>query len=63
VAFFIVFFGRLIICYAATLKELRERVAAQKKAARHLLEEKGDRIWTDEDQKKFDNLADETERG
>lgn len=45
------------------LKALRESVAAASKAANHMLAEKGSAIWSKEDQIKFDNLADEIERG
>jgi HK97 family phage major capsid protein len=41
---------------------LRERIAALKKEANHLLAEKGAQVWTKEDQAKFDNLVDEADR-
>lgn len=41
---------------------LRERIAALKKEANHLLAEKGSQVWSKEDQGKFDNLMDEADR-
>ncbi len=45
-----------------TIQQLRERLAALKKEARNLLENKGSATWTKEEQAQFDNLADEAER-
>lgn len=45
-----------------TIQQLRERLAAVKKDARNLLENKGSATWTKEEQADFDNKADEAER-
>lgn len=45
-----------------SIQALRERLAASNKSAKALLAEKGDQVWTKEDQAKFDNYADESER-
>lgn len=45
-----------------SMQALRERLAALKKDARHLLDEKGSTAWSKDDQGKFDNLVDEAER-
>jgi HK97 family phage major capsid protein len=45
-----------------SIQALRERLAASNKAANHLLVEKGSQTWSVEDQKKFDEIADEGER-
>ena len=45
-----------------SMQELRERLAALNKDARHILAEKGSIPWTKEDQTKFDNLMEEAER-
>jgi HK97 family phage major capsid protein len=42
---------------------IREKVATLANQAKHLIAEKGDQVWTAEDQTKFDNLADEITRG
>lgn len=46
----------------SSIQALRERLAASNKAAKNLLAEKGSIPWTAEDQKTFDNHADESER-
>lgn len=46
-----------------SIQALRESVAAASKAANHMLAEKGSAIWSKEDQTKFDNIADDIERG
>jgi HK97 family phage major capsid protein len=45
-----------------SIQELRERIAALKKDANHLLAEKGSQVWSKDDQKKFDDLMDEADR-
>src|SRR5690349_9907811 len=45
-----------------SIQALRERLAASSKAANHLLAEKGEQVWTKEDQTKFDNHMDEIDR-
>jgi HK97 family phage major capsid protein len=45
-----------------SIQALRERLAASSKAARNLLAEKGSIPWTADEQKTFDNHADESER-
>ena len=45
-----------------SIQALRERLAASNKAAKNLLAEKGSQTWSPEDQKTFDNHADESER-
>ena len=45
-----------------SMQALRERQAALKRDANALLAEKGDRVWSKEDQAKFDGLMDEAER-
>lgn len=45
-----------------SMQALRERLAALKKDARHLLEEKGSTTWSTDDQTKFDNYVEEAER-
>lgn len=45
-----------------SIQALRERLAALKKEANHLLAEKGSQTWSKEDQAKFDGLMDEAER-
>lgn len=45
-----------------SIQALRERLAASTKAAKNLLAEKGSQTWSAEDQKTFDNHADESER-
>ena len=45
-----------------TIQQLRERLAAVKKEARNLLENKGSATWTKDEQTQFDNFADEAER-
>jgi HK97 family phage major capsid protein len=45
-----------------SIQALRERLAASTKAAKNLLAEKGSQTWSDEDQKTFDNHANEAER-
>lgn len=39
-----------------TIQNLREKIATLATAANHLLAEKGDQVWSPEDQAKFDNL-------
>jgi HK97 family phage major capsid protein len=41
---------------AATIQALREKIQTLATAANHLLAEKGDQVWTPEDQTKFDGL-------
>lgn len=43
------------------IQALREKIENLAKQANHLLAEKGDQVWTKEDQTKFDNLANEIE--
>jgi HK97 family phage major capsid protein len=45
-----------------TMQELRERLSAINKDAKNMLANKGAQTWSEEDQKKFDNLMDEAER-
>ena len=45
-----------------SIQALRERLAASNKAAKALLADKGSTVWTGEDQAKFDNHMDESER-
>jgi HK97 family phage major capsid protein len=45
-----------------SIQALRERLAASTKAAKNLLAEKGSQTWSVEDQKTFDNHAEESER-
>ena len=45
-----------------SIQALRERHAALNKEAKHLLAEKGDQVWSKEDQAKFDTLMDDSER-
>lgn len=45
-----------------SIQALRERLAALKKQANHLLAEKGEQVWSKDDQKKFDDLMDEADR-
>jgi len=45
-----------------SIQALRERLAALKKEANHLLAEKGSQVWSKDDQTKFDSLMDEAER-
>jgi HK97 family phage major capsid protein len=45
-----------------SIQALRERLAASNKAAKALLADKGSIAWTAEEQKSFDNMADESER-
>lgn len=45
-----------------SIQALRERLNSQKKEARNLLAEKGSIAWTADEQKKFDNIADECDR-
>lgn len=42
-----------------TIEALREKIANLATQANHLLAEKGDQVWSKDDQKKFDNLTDE----
>lgn len=44
------------------IQALREKIANLATQATHLLNEKGDQVWTKEDQAKFDNLANEIEQ-
>src|SRR5437868_1674242 len=43
------------------IQALREKIANLAQQANHLLAEKGDQVWTKEEQAKFDNLANEME--
>ncbi|HEY1181680.1 MAG TPA: phage major capsid protein, partial [Rhodocyclaceae bacterium] len=43
------------------IQALREKIANLAQQANHLLAEKGDQVWSAEDQTKFDNLATEIE--
>jgi HK97 family phage major capsid protein len=45
-----------------SIQALRERLAASNRDAKKLLADKGDQTWTKDDQAKFDNLMDESER-
>lgn len=45
-----------------TLKALREQKQEKSRLANKLLADKGDQVWTKEDQTQFDNLADEMSR-
>lgn len=45
-----------------TLKALREQKQEKSRLANKLLADKGDQVWTKEDQAQFDNLADEMSR-
>lgn len=45
-----------------SIQALRERLAASSRAANHLLAEKGDQVWSKEDQTTFDGHIDEGER-
>lgn len=45
-----------------TLKALREQKQEKSRLANKLLADKGDQVWTREDQAQFDNLADEMSR-
>ena len=45
-----------------SMQALRERLAALNKSLNHRLAEKGDQVWTAEDQKAFDTEADELDR-
>lgn len=45
------------------LDKLREKISNLAKQANHLIAEKGDQIWTTEEKAKFDNWAEEIERG
>jgi len=45
-----------------SIQALREQIAAKNKEAKHLLAEKGDQVWSGEDQTKFDALMDDVER-
>lgn len=45
-----------------SIQQLRERLAALKKEARNLLENKGSATWTKEEQVQFDNKMEEAER-
>jgi len=44
------------------IQALREKIANLARQANHLIAEKGDAIWSKEEQTTFDNLADEIER-
>lgn len=44
------------------IQALREKIANLARQANHLIAEKGDAIWSKEEQVSFDNLADEIER-
>ena len=45
-----------------SIQALRERLAALNKEAKNLLADKGDQIWSKEDQKKFDDFMEEADR-
>lgn len=45
-----------------SIQALRERQAALKQSANHLLAEKGEQVWSKDDQAKFDQLLDEADR-
>ena len=45
-----------------SIQALREQLSHENRAAKALLESKGDRPWTKEEQGKFDELMDEAER-
>jgi hypothetical protein len=45
-----------------SIQALRERLAALNKQANALLADKGDQVWSLEDQKKFDDFMDQAER-
>ena len=45
----------------SSLQKLREQNTQLSKEANHLLAEKGDRIWTKDDQQKFDGLMDQAD--
>jgi len=45
-----------------SMQELRERLSAINKDAKNMLANKGAQTWSEDDQKKFDNLMDEAER-
>ena len=45
-----------------SIKDLRERLANKVAEAKHLIAEKGDATWSDEDQKKYDDLIADCER-
>lgn len=45
-----------------SIQALRERLAALKNEANHILAEKGDRVWSKEDQAAFDGKMDEADR-
>ena len=47
---------------SSSIQALRERLATASKAANHILNEKGDSVWSVEDQAKFDNHVSEAER-
>lgn len=42
--------------------QLREKIANLATEAKHLLNEKGDQVWSNEEQSKFDSIANEIER-
>lgn len=44
-----------------TIQELREKLANKLNEAKHLMAEKGDQKWTDEDKAKYDGIMDEAE--
>jgi len=45
-----------------TIQQLREKIQNLANAAKAMLAEKGEQVWSKEDQTKFDNIADEIER-